>query len=97
MVGAIGNGIGGIGSSLARGPHGNTDGHRPHAPAPHPDHSRPGGADNREHGAVDSSSTSQADAQRQAFEAALSSIAMQFTNDAMAEFDDAMAETDENA
>ncbi|KLK92817.1 hypothetical protein AA309_12390 [Microvirga vignae] len=55
------------------------------------------GTDGRDDGATSSRTESQAVAQRQAFEAALCSVALQIANETMAEFDEAMDEAEGDA
>lgn len=101
MIGAIG-GVGSISVSLARTGHGGAHGQRQDASAEHSGQSRPGdarghGASGHGDGATISGNDSQAAAQREAFDVALRSVAIQIVNDSMGDFDDALDETEEGA
>ncbi|WP_081482024.1 hypothetical protein [Mesorhizobium amorphae] len=95
-------GVGGIGVSLARTGHGGAHGQRQDAPAEHSSQSKPGdarghGASGHEDGAAVSGNDWQGAAQKEAFDAALRSVAIQIVNDSMGDLDDALDETEEGA
>jgi hypothetical protein len=99
-MGAIG-GVGRIAGSLARSGHGGAHG-QPSASAEHSGQSRRGNASGRgaighEERATISGNDLQAAAQREAFEAALRSVAIQLVNDSIGDLDDTLVETEEDS